>query len=319
MCIMPGHIALPDYQGYRANPADAPPATLSRKLLVDLLRQELGYAGLIVSDNASMIGLTCHADAADLVVASIASGIDIYLNADPEHDFDRLLRAVQSGRLTEARIYESARRVLEMKARLNLFADIFGPAPTPDQQAHFQQTAQALADKSVTVLRSDGPLALNLARGAKVLTVTYGELMPRMGLTDLEIFDQELQARGLVVEHLLNPASDELRQQAAACDAVFINLFKAPMMPLGTARLTDTFRSWGWRSLYRTHPQVAYTAFGNPYVAYELPPVTRLITTYGASDCSQRAAVKVWLGEIEATGTLPVQLPRVEIKPLPAR
>ena len=317
MCIMPGHISLPDYQGYQDQPEDAPPATLSRKILVDLLRQELGYEGLIVSDNASMIGLTCHADADDLIVEAIASGIDIYLNANPDHDFDRLLQAVHNDRISEAHIYESARRVLEMKARLNLFEKVFGPVPTQEQQASFQQAAQAMADKSITVLRSEGQLTLDLTRGAKVLTVTVGQLMPHMGLIDLDIFDQELQARGFQVEHLLNPTSDELRQAAEAYDAVFINLYKIPIMPLGTARMTDTFRSWGWRSLYRMRPNVAYTAFGNPYVAYELPPVPRLLAAYGNSDCSQRAAVKVWLGEMDAVGTLPVRMPRVEIKRLP--
>lgn len=316
MCIMPGHISLPDYQGYRDHPDAAPPATLSRKLLIDLLRQEMGYEGLIVSDNASMIGLTCHADADDLIVEAIASGIDIYLNADPEHDFDRLLRGVHSGRIAEAQIYASARRVLEMKARLNLFVDPFGPAPTSEQQALFSHAAQTMADKSITALRNNGQLALALAPGAKVLTVTYGQLMPHMGIIDLDIFDQELQARGFVVEHLLNPTSDEVRQKAETVDAVFINLYKSPIMPLGTARLTDTFRTWGWRSLYRKHFNVAYTAFGSPYVAYELPPVPRLIAAYGGSDCSQRAAVKIWLGELEAQGTLPVRLPQVTIKPL---
>jgi len=316
MCIMPGHISLPDYQGYRDHPDAAPPATLSRKLLIDLLRQELGYEGLIVSDNASMIGLTCHADADDLIVEAIASGIDIYLNADPEHDFDRLLRGVHSGRISEEQIYGSARRVLEMKARLNLFSDPFGPAPTNEQQALFSHAAQAMADKSITVLRNSDQLRLTIAPGATVLTVTYGQLMPHMGIVDLDIFDQELRARGFTVEHLLNPTSDEVRQKAETVDAVFINLYKSPIMPLGTARLTDTFRTWGWRSLYRKHPNVAYTAFGSPYVAYELPPVPRLIATYGSSDCSQQAAVKVWLGEVEAQGTLPVRLPQVTIKPL---
>lgn len=316
LCIMPGHISLPDYQGYRQRPEEAPPATLSRRLLIELLRQELGFAGLIVSDNASMIGLACHADAEDLIVEAIAAGIDIYLNADPEHDFDRLLAGVQDGRITEAQIYASARRVLEMKARLHLFVDPFGPAPSPEEQATFQAAAQAMADKSMTVLRNSGQLALSLTPGAKVLTVTYGHLMPHMGLTDLEVFDQELRNRGLHVDHLLNPSSDELRQQAEAYAAVFINLFKLPMMPLGSARMTDTFRSWGWRSLYRRHPQVAYTTFGSPYVLYELPPAPRLIATYGNSDCSQRAAVKVWLGEMEAQGTLPVRMPKVTIKPL---
>ncbi|MEZ4836712.1 MAG: glycoside hydrolase family 3 N-terminal domain-containing protein [Caldilineaceae bacterium] len=76
---------------------------------MSLLREELGYEGLIVSDNASMIGLTAHLDAEDRVVESIASGIDIYLNADPEHDFDRLLQAVHSGRASEDRAYDAAR------------------------------------------------------------------------------------------------------------------------------------------------------------------------------------------------------------------
>lgn len=316
MCIMPGHISLPDYQGFRDSPEDALPATLDRKLLIDLLRGEFGFEGVTVSDNASMIGFTVHADPDDLIVDAIAAGNDIYLNADPDHDYERLLNGVRDGRLSEEQVYQSARRVLEMKARLNLFEETFGPAPTEDEQIRFQTAAQTMADKSMTILRSNGQVALEIPSGGKVLTVTYGQLMPRFGLNDLGIFDQELSDRGYQVTHLLNPSSDELRQEAESADAVFINLFKLPMMPLGTSRQTDTFRSWGWRSIYRTHPQVAYTTFGNPYVAYELPPVPRLLAAYGNSDCSQRSAVKVWLGELQATGTLPVRMPKVEVKPL---
>lgn len=319
MCIMPGHISLPDYQGYRDQPEDAPPATLSRKLLIELLRHELSYEGLIVSDNAHMIGLTYHADADNLIVDAVASGIDIFLNADPEHDLGRLLQGVRDGRISEARICESARRVLEMKARLNLFEQTAGPAPTQEQQATFQQAAQAMADKSITVLRSEGQLAFGIKGGEKALTVTIGKLEPRMGHTDLNFFDQALRERGLQVEHLLNPTSEELRQKAETSDLIFINLDNIPFAQLGTIRVTDTFRTWGWRSLYRTQPKVAYTVFGNPYVVYELPPVPRLLAAYGNSDCSQRSAVKVWLGEIEAEGTLPVEMPRVEIRSLPAR
>lgn len=317
MCIMPGHISLPDYQGFRERPEEAPPATWSQTLLVDLLRNELGYEGLIVSDNASMIGLTAYLDEEDRVVKSIAAGIDIFLNADPERDFDRLLHAVQKGDLAEERIYTAARRVVEMKARLNLFEPRDYPAPTSAQQSAFGDAAQTLADKSMTILRSDGPLALEIAPGARVLTVTLGHLMPHMGIVDLAIFDQELERRGFQVTHLLNPSSDELRQAADDHSAVFINLVKIPMMPLGTARMTDTFRSWGWRSLYRTHAQVAYTSFGSPYVAYEMPPVPRLLAAYGTSATSQRSAVKVWMGELDAQGILPVKMPRVEIRPWP--
>ncbi|MBI1294692.1 hypothetical protein GC175_07005 [bacterium] len=314
MCVMPGHISLPDYQGYQDRPEDAPPATLSRKLLVNLLREEMGYDGLIVSDNASMIGLTAHLDAEDQVVESIASGIDIYLNADPEHDYDRLLQAVHTGRVSEERIYDAARRVLEMKARLNLFASPQYAPPTQAEQTTFHDAARSLAEKSMTILRGAGEMALNLHPGDSVLTVTIGHLMPHMGVTDLDTFDSELSARGFEVTHLLNPSSDEVRQAVTGHAAVFVNLLKIPVMPLGTTRMTDTFRTWGWRSLYRSHPQVAYTSFGSPYVGYELPAVPRLLAAYGDSTVSQQAAVRVWLGEIEANGALPVKERRVEIR-----
>jgi beta-N-acetylhexosaminidase len=317
MCIMPGHISLPDYQGYADHPESAPPATLSRKLLVDLLRQELGFEGLIVSDNASMIGLTTRASADQRVVKSIASGIDIYLNADPDLDYDRLIQAVRDGRLAEERVRQAARRVLEMKARINLFEEQFGPAPTGEQTATFQRAAQEMAEKSVTILRGGGQLLPDMAPATKVLTVTYGQLNPMMGMTDLEAFDQALRERGFEVDHLLNPDSRELRSAASEHDVVFINLFQMPMMSLGSARLTSSFRTWGWRSLFVDHPAVAYTTFGSPYVAYELPHIPNLIATYGGSDDSQRAAVKVWLGEMEAQGSLPVKMPQVQIKRWP--
>jgi beta-N-acetylhexosaminidase len=317
MCIMPGHISLPDYQGYHDHPGAAPPATLSPKLLVDLLRQELGFEGMIVSDNASMIGLRIHTNPEDQIVSCIAAGIDMYLNADPEHDFGRLLQGVRDGRLSEERIQQATRRVLEMKARLNLFESAFGPAPTAKQTARFQEAAQRMADKSVTILRQNEPLTLTLEPGARVLTVTYGQFSPLFGESDLETFDQTLAERGFEVTHLLNPTSEELRQAAQSQQAVFVNLSVTPFTALGNIRMTDSFRTWGWRSLYLTHPQVVYTAFGNPYIAYEAPNLPRLMTTYGRSTVSQRAAVKVWLGEMDAQGTLPVQMPQVQIKAWP--
>jgi beta-N-acetylhexosaminidase len=290
---------------------------LSRKLLVDLLRQDLGFDGLIVSDNASMIGLTSRASADERVVKSIASGIDVYLNADPDLDYERLVQAVRDGRLSEERVRQSARRVLEMKARINLFESPFGPAPTSEQTAAFRRAAEEMAEKSITVLRGGGQLLPEMVPPTKVLTVTYARLNPMMGMTDLETFDQELRERGFQVEHLLNPDSRELRRAAREHDVVFINLYQMPMTSLGSARLTSSFRTWGWRSLFVDHPAVAYTAFGSPYVAYELPHIPNLLATYGGSDVSQRAALKVWLGETQAQGSLPVKMPQVQIKPWP--
>jgi len=316
MTIMPGHISLPDYQGYRDNPDAAPPATLSDKLLIQLLCQELGFTGLIVSDSTSMVGLTSRGAPAERIVDSLAAGIDLYLGADPERDLAYVLQAVRDGRLTEEGIYQSARRVLALKAQLNLVDAPFGPAPTNDQQAAFAQSAQALADKSMIILRGAEQQPVQLAPGAKVLTVTIAKLNPLFGQKDLAGFDQELRSRGFQVEHLLNPKTAELQAVAQSCDAVFINVYVTPMTTMGTARVTlDSFATWGWRALFTEHPHVFYTSFGSPYLLYELPHIPNLIATYGGADVSQSAAVKVWLGEIEAQGVLPVTLPQMRITP----
>lgn len=314
--IMPGHIALPDYQGYADDPDAAPPATLCKLLLTRLLRRELGYTGLIVSDSTSMIGLTSRAAPGERIVASLAAGIDLYLGAEPERDFAAVLQAVRIGRLTEEQIYASARRVLTLKAQLNLHENPFAPAPTSAQSAGFAQAAQTLADKSVTILRGPEQVPVRLAPGAKVLTVTIAKLNPMFGQKDLETFDAELQQRGYQVEHLLNPKTAELQEAAQRADAVFVNVYVSPMTTLGTARVTlDHFGTWGWRALFTEHPRVYYTTLGSPYLLYELPHLPNLLATYSGGEVSQRATVKVWLGELGAQGVLPVTLPKVRVRP----
>jgi beta-N-acetylhexosaminidase len=251
-------------------------------------------------------------------VKSIEAGIDVYLNANRDVDYDCLVQAVRDGRLSEERIRESTRRVLELKARINLFEDPFGPLPTEAQKADFQRAAQGIADKSITVVRNNGSLPLNLEPGAKILTVTVAQPHPMRPAADLDVFDEELRKRGFEVEHLLNPRTQELKEAAAACQAVFVHVCVTPFTTPGTVRVTmGGFGAWGWRSLFTEHPCVLYTAFGSPYVAYELPHAPNLIAAYGDEGVSQRAAVKVWLGEMEAQGTLPVRLRQVTIQPLP--
>lgn len=147
---------------------------------------------------------------------------------------------------------------------------------------------------------------------ARILTVTIMPPNPMIPHADLTVVDQELAARGFQVEHLLNPRSDELRAKAQEHDAVFINVYVAPLM---TVRVTvGSFGNWGWRALFTEHPRVVYTAFGSPYITHELPHAPTIALAYSGSEASRRAAVKAWLGEIPARGTLPVQLPEVRIQ-----
>ncbi|MEZ4662617.1 MAG: glycoside hydrolase family 3 N-terminal domain-containing protein [Caldilineaceae bacterium] len=318
LCVMPGHISLPAYQGFADRPVDAPPATLDAKLLNNLLRQELGFDGLIISDATGMIGMTTRVPTAQRVVECIKAGCDVYLFPETIVDYNRLLDAVKEGRLSEERVRAAARRVLELKARLNIHIDPFGPKPSSADTSSYQQTAQALADKSMTMLRGGDQLPIHLQPGSRVLTVTIGAMSQFnrfMPPRELAVFDGELQARGYQVEHLLNPGDDELLARAAAADVVFMNLLMLPYMVMGSIHnLVGHLGHWRWRSLFMDHPHVCHTAFGNPYVLHEMPHLPNLLAAYSDSPASQRAAVKVWLGEIGATGDCPVRLPVVRIQ-----
>ncbi len=313
--IMPGHISLPAYQGFHERPEDAPPATISRELLQTLLRQELGFDGVIVSDATGMMGFASRLPPAERAVAAINAGIDLYLDTKPDVDYPALLAAVRDGRLPEERVKEAARRVLSLKARLRLVEEPFGPAPTAAETASFAEAAQAIADQSITLVRAKDQFPLALPNGAKILTVTVMPTNTMRPLPDLTAFDEELRSRGFQVEHLLNPRSDELRAKAQEHEVVFINVHVEPMMTLGSVRvMAGSFGNWGWRSLFTEHPQVVYTSFGNPYLTFELPQAPTIAAAYGGSVMAQRAAAKFWLGEIPPQGSLPIQLPQVKIR-----
>lgn len=315
-CVMPGHIALPDYQGYQDNPQAAPPATLDPKLLQILLRGELGFDGLIVSDASAMNGLATRLRPEKRIVESIKAGIDVYLFPNTVEDYHHLVKAVQQGDLSEERLREAAQRVLEAKAWLNLTESAFGAAPTPEQREAFSVASIQQAEKAIVVIKTGEQFPIKLPPEAHVLTVTIGHLNEFLG-GDLHGFDRALAEQGFHISHLVNPDNEILRSAAQTHDAVFINNITIPFAMPGTIRtVIGHFHSWAWRSLFMEHPQVYYTAFGTPYLLYEMPHIPNLMLTFGTSLAQQQAAVRAWLGEIVPQGDLPIQLPTISIKPL---
>ena len=314
-CIMPGHISLPDYQGYQDNPIDAPPATIDPKILQTLLREELGYDGLIVSDATSMNGLTTRLASERRIVESVKAGIDVYLFPDTIDDYHHLVNAVHSGDLSEECLRDATRRVLEAKAWLNLQETFFGAEPTSEQTETYEVASVQQAEKSITLVRESDNFPVSLSPEARILTVSIGQINPAFGGADIEAFDAALIERGYQVTHMVNPENEELRSAAKDHDAVFINNLTTPYATPGTVlTIVGHFNHWAWRSIFMEHPFVYYTAFGNPYLLHEMPHIPNLIATFGTTVEQQRAAVRVWLGEIEAQGSLPVTLSTVRIQ-----
>lgn len=306
--VMAGHIAFPAYAGLSLHSSDARPATLSRRLQVDLLRGELGFDGVLISDAAPMVGISSRISAEEKAVQNILAGSDVFLFAEPRADFVRLLNAVRAGRISENRLEVSVRRVLEMKARLGLHREVFGPPLLETERAQFRDDATAIAEQSITLVRANALTPMTLTPGARVLTVTvkYPESGHRN--RDLYTVDAALRARGFAVDHLVNPPGDTLAARAADYACVFVNIAVTPHSLMGTMRLTGDLIMPFWNAFWVDHPNVVFTSFGSPYHLYELPHLPNLYLAYGPSPVSQEAAVRVWLGEIEPRGVCPVRL-----------
>lgn len=307
MSIMVGHIGFPavdpgvDYKG-------ATPGTLSSKIQIDLLKNELGFKGVIVSDALPMIGMQGHVRCDEAAVMNVITGSDSVLFADPIPDFAELVKAYEEGRLTDERVDDGCRRILEMKARVGLFDDTAIDVSF-DKSAN-EKNAGRMADASITLIRDATNLySLKKEECKNVLTVT---LMYDEGkgdrFNDLAVVDDELRARGCTVTHLVNPSHYDLLTQVNAFDTVFLNIKVWPHCLMGTTRLTGKLGMALWRAFWTEHDRVLFTSFGSPYHLKEIPAAPNMVTVYGDAHASQRAAVKAWFGEIPFNGKSPVTL-----------
>ena len=316
--IMSGHISFPDYQGMAHDPDNALPATFCSKLQKELLRDTLNFKGVIVSDAFPMVGFTCRYRADELAWRNIAAGSDSVLFCDPVLDYQRLLDALKKGLITEEQVETGARRIIELKASLNLFEDCFAPEMSESEFEEGRAYAQKAADSSVVILRSaeGGNKPLTPGKDKKVLTVTLERVGTMPSYSEMPVVDEELKKRGFEVDHLYNPEPSLLREAMKNYDRIFVNfnIFSHAGLVL---RLVGKPAMAFWRCFVPEDPEkVVFTSFGSPYVLFDHPYLPNLSCVWGRGDSCQRSAVKLWCGELEPCGTLPVNVKQVQVKEL---
>lgn len=215
--IMAGHIHLPAYSRYFNKELEGKhtlPATLSKELLTDLLRGQLGFNGLIVTDASHMVGMTSAMKRSEILPAAIAAGCDLFLFFnDPDEDFAYMLRGYQEGVITEERLEDALSRILGLKAHLGLHrkakseilppkAEALAKIGLPENQKLFRE----VADKAITLVREEkGVLPVTPQRYPRILLVEvkgveggFGELLGGGGQPMLWL-KESLEARGFAV------------------------------------------------------------------------------------------------------------------------
>jgi beta-glucosidase-like glycosyl hydrolase/CubicO group peptidase (beta-lactamase class C family) len=306
--IMTGHIAIP------ALDPSGQPATLSPILTEQLLRQELGFDGLIVTDSMGMAGVG-GVWSGGAAVRAVEAGADVVLlPPDPRVAFQALVRAVHEGQLTEARLDASVLRILGAKARLGLHRDrlVDEGAPARDLgRPDDLEKAQEIAERSMTLLRNDsGLLPLRAETPLSILHVSLSN--ERQNPFVQGIPRRELAARRIPVEELelWGDSSEAEVEEVLAAVAKHTHVI-ASVFARGTSTEVPASHRRLLAALAEGPTPTVTLLFGSPYLALDLPRTPGLLAAYGAVPSSQRAAVRALLGEISITGKLPVTLPNL--------
>lgn len=306
MSIMIGHISLPAFDpGSGPAMADAPPATLSSKITTDLLRGELGFQGLIISDASVMGGVTSWGPREEIIPAMVAAGCDQILFCDFLGDFEILLRAVEDGRLPLARVDDAVARVLEFKERLGLFDRQFGdPLPPAEREAN-GRAAREQAEGALTLVTDRfGAVPLALAPEAKVLNYHIrGDVA-----FNVDAIDGLLTQCGFDVTRRTEQDLFSSSKELDGFDAVLVHVVYVPGWSSNRIRLSGNFL----RNLIPSVPlhdrRVVFISYGTPYLLHDLPRIPALINAYSPDPLTQRAVADLLLGRIAPRGISPVNL-----------
>jgi beta-N-acetylhexosaminidase len=311
--VMTAHLFVP-----ALDPTPGLPATLSPLILTKLLREKMGFKGLIVTDSMTMAGVTSAFSPQEAAVKAVQAGVDmVLLPPDLPGVIDSLVRAVREKTIPESRINDSARRVLELKARLGLpknrLVDIRSLSEKIASKPHLEQ-ARRTFEKSVTLVKNEKdilPLAPEIpSQKIAVLSLSGDADSYFAGQT----FVRELEKRrpGLLALYADAFTGEEFvrKAKAAALDAdlVVLALFSSLRSGKGSIDLlpghVDLVRELSWAK-----KRTLVISFGSPYFLRHFPEVDGYLCLYRNTLQAQEVAAMAVCGEIDIEGRLPVSIP----------
>ena len=337
--VMVGHIALPQIdntairplpRNLKGKPTDtdeageiidekaAMPATLS-PAMGRILRNDLKFSGMIVTDALSMSGLTIYFTPEESAVRALEAGADMLLKpVDVDATFRGVRDAVKSGRLTEQRIEESVRKILAAKYDLGLLDQRLVPVDAIDRLVSSKEVyklAGEVAERAVTLVRDEDKLLplKNLKPETRIfnLAITNGDDRNWIGRT----FVDRMNRSGVKVEALVideRSGEQEIQkaiERAKSADVVIATMYgrvrsgqaSSVGLPEAGARALST--------VIAGKTPVIGISFGNPYLLQNFPGLRTYLVAYGDMPSLQNAVGRALLGEIDITGRLPISLP----------
>lgn len=318
MSIMPGHIALPSYQKYYADDMSGQvmPATYSKALLTNLLREKLGFNGLIVSDNTCIAGASNYLPRYQAVPQMLMAGIDLILYSfDMDEDLDYLKAALQDGRLTMERLNEAVTRNLAVKASLGLHDKQKEGTLVPDEAAldvlgcvEHRDLARRCASDAVTLVKNgQNLLPLNTKEHQKILLTVISDPWEREHIETL--VKKQLEEAGFTVT-VSNPndsipKDNSVRNWQRKYD-LFLYISHQESARKDKLSLRINWHQAGNLPRFSADIPTVHISFGNPFELYDLPNIKTYINAYCLTDIVVEETLKKVLGQSDFKGISPV-------------
>jgi beta-N-acetylhexosaminidase len=309
--VMTAHISVPALNG-----GNGDPATLSAAVMNDLLRGQMGFDGILVTDAMDMGAIERGWGREEAAVRAVEAGADILLMPpSPQAAIEGVLNAVAEGRISEDRIDRSVLRLLRTKERLGLHRQRTVPlerVPEVVGIPSHTEVAGRVARESITLLRNERDLLPLLGTpGARVISVTYRReadvLAGRYFNATLRERYRRLQTVDVTRDS--NPAIYEgLLDQARRSSLVVVSLYVTALSYSGTVAIPEETSTFIEALADARIPHVV-VSFGNPYLIREFPDVRSYLLAYSGSAVSQRAAGAALFGDIPVVGRLPTRIP----------
>ncbi|MDX3375036.1 glycoside hydrolase family 3 protein [Streptomyces sp. ME02-6991-2A] len=309
--VMTAHIVVP-----ALDPSEDP-ATLSRPILTGILREELGYDGVVVTDSLGMEGVRTKYGDDRVPVLALLAGVDQLLNPpNLSVAWNAVLEAVQGGEISEARVDESILRILRLKTRLGLFRDPFVSGRGVDRTVGIRKhllDADRIAERTTTLLADPGALLPLSRRTHRRLLVVGADPASPSGTTGpptatLAGAFTELGFATTALSTGTAPNQAKIAEAVAATqgrDAVVVATYNITASSAQLA-LVD--------ALVATGVPVVAVAIRNPYDAAHLTGrgVAAVLASYSWTDVELRAAARVIAGRARPEGRLPVPVQRAD-------
>ena len=321
LTVMAGHIAMPAYQEHY-NPqtvGSTIPASLSRELLNNLLRDKLGFNGLVITDATPMVGFTAAMAREKSVPLAIESGCDMFLfNKDLAEDYQFMMDGYKSGVLSEKRLLEANKRILALKAALKLHEKKAAGTLVPSEDSlqvlksrQHTEWAKELADRSITLVKDTQKLLpVSAERYPKVLLEIMGDFPSNERV--LKQVKEELEKKKFQVfvyeKENFEVGVDNVKTFKEKYDLV-IYIGNVENASNQTTNRLNWYTFWGQGNnvpWFANEIPVLFISVANPYHLLDVPMIKTYINCYSNNEYVIEAVVEKITGNSEFKGKNPV-------------